>query len=106
MRDLGAVFLIDDEATPLVSLESDIVKTKTRGIRAAPNSDKDNIGVDLCFVRYETRDPNGSTYGFLLSALGSFNVDLNAGVVHFTSGHLGVQFELQALLGEELLSLF
>jgi hypothetical protein len=47
VRNLGAVFLVDDQAASLVNLETDVVKTKSRGVRAAADSDEDNIGVEL-----------------------------------------------------------
>jgi hypothetical protein len=45
--NLGAVLLVDDEAAPLVALETNVVETKTVGVRAATDSDKDDIGVKL-----------------------------------------------------------
>jgi hypothetical protein len=45
--NLGAVLLVDDEAAPLVALETNVVETKTVGVGAAADSDKDDIGVKL-----------------------------------------------------------
>jgi hypothetical protein len=45
--NLGAVLLVDDEAAPLVALETNVVETKTVGVRAATDSDKDDISVKL-----------------------------------------------------------
>jgi hypothetical protein len=50
VRDLSAVLLVDDEAAPLVTLETNVVETKTRGVGAAADSDKNNVGVKLCLL--------------------------------------------------------
>jgi hypothetical protein len=46
-----------------------------------------------------------STHSLLLSALRSLNADVDTLAVNLTSGDLGVELELQALLREELLGL-
>jgi hypothetical protein len=48
--DLGAVLLVDDEAAPLVNLETNVVKTKTGSVWATTDSNKNDIGVKLCSV--------------------------------------------------------
>ena len=45
--DLGAVFLVDDDAAAVVGLKADVLETKTGGVRATTNGDKDNVGVQL-----------------------------------------------------------
>lgn len=45
--DFGAIFLIDDNATALVGLDSDIFEAEAGGIGAAADSDEDDIGVEL-----------------------------------------------------------
>jgi hypothetical protein len=45
--DLGAVLLVDDQAATVVSLETDVVETKTGSVGTATDGDKDDIGVKL-----------------------------------------------------------
>jgi hypothetical protein len=45
--DLGAVLLVNDQAAPVVGLEVDVVETKTGGVRAATDGNKDDVGVKL-----------------------------------------------------------
>jgi hypothetical protein len=45
--DLGAVLLVDDQAATVVSLETDVVETKTGSVGTATDSDKDDISVKL-----------------------------------------------------------
>lgn len=45
--DLCAVFLVNDQAAPLVSLETNVVQTETRGVWAAADCDKYDVSVDL-----------------------------------------------------------
>jgi len=47
MGNLGAVLLVDDQAAALVNLEADVVEAETRGVWAAADSDKNDVGIDL-----------------------------------------------------------
>lgn len=47
VRDLGAVFLVDDDAATVVDLEANVLKTETSSVWAATDSDEDDVGVEL-----------------------------------------------------------
>jgi hypothetical protein len=48
--DLGAVLLVDDKAAPLVSLQTDVVKTKSSSVGTAADSDENDVSVKLCWL--------------------------------------------------------
>jgi len=45
--DFGAVFLVDDEAATVVSLETDVVEAETGSVGTATDGDEDDISVKL-----------------------------------------------------------
>lgn len=103
--DLGAVLLVDDQAATVVSLETDVVKTQTSSVRTATDSDEDDIGVELWLVSIcSVVVLQSSTHRLGLATLSGLNVDLDALLRNLTSGNLGVELEVQALLLEQLLS--
>jgi hypothetical protein len=52
VRNLGAVFLVDDQAAPLVHLETNVVETESVGVRAATDSNEDDVGVELSLLAH------------------------------------------------------
>jgi hypothetical protein len=50
MGNLGTVLLVDDQAAPLVNLETDVVKSETGSVRTATDGDKDDISIELCLL--------------------------------------------------------
>jgi hypothetical protein len=50
VRDLGAVLLVDDDATTVVDLETNVVETETGGVRTTADGDEDNVCVELYVV--------------------------------------------------------
>jgi hypothetical protein len=50
VRDLGAVLLVDDQAAPVVGLETDIVEAETGSVGTATDGDEDNVGIELQLV--------------------------------------------------------
>lgn len=89
VRDLGTVFLVDDHTATLVNLKANVLKTKAVGVWTATDGNEDNVSIE----------------GLLFSALGGLNSDLDALALGITSGDLGVELELHALLLEKLLRL-
>lgn len=47
VRDLGTVLGVDDQAAAVVGLQANVLETKTVGVRAAADRDKDDICVEL-----------------------------------------------------------
>jgi hypothetical protein len=47
VRELGAVFLIDDQTAFLVRLEADVLKSKPGGVRSATDCNEDDIRLKL-----------------------------------------------------------
>jgi hypothetical protein len=45
MRELGAVFRVDNEAAAVVGFETDVLEAETFGVWAAADGDQD----DVCF---------------------------------------------------------
>ena len=45
--DLGAVLLVNDQAAPLISLETNVVKTETGSVWAATDSNEDTVRIEL-----------------------------------------------------------
>jgi hypothetical protein len=104
--DLCAVLLVNNQATSLVGLKADVIEAEAIGIRAATDSDEDNIGIKLRLLAKTNRLCSESTYSLLFATLGSFNINRNTSGVNLSGGDLCVELELQALLLEELLRLF
>jgi hypothetical protein len=46
--NLGAVLLVNNQAAPLVGLETDVVETETGSVRTATDGDKDDVSFELC----------------------------------------------------------
>jgi hypothetical protein len=105
MGNLGAVFLVDDDAAAVVGLETNVVQTETGGVGTATDGDENNVCVELWIVSVvigrETR--RCWTHSLLLAALGSLDLDLDIGSAVITLDNLCVELELDALLGEGLL---
>jgi hypothetical protein len=45
--NLGAVFLVNDNAASLVGFDTNVLETKAGGVGSTANSDKDNVGIEL-----------------------------------------------------------
>lgn len=45
--DLGAIFLVDDDAATLIGLDADVFEAEAGGIGAAADSDEDDVCVEL-----------------------------------------------------------
>lgn len=47
VRDLGAVFGVDDNTAALIKLHTNVLKTETLSVRATANGDEDDLGIKL-----------------------------------------------------------
>ncbi len=86
---LGAVLLVNHQATPVILLETRVLKTQTLGVRTAADGDKNDISIQ----------------GLLLATLGRLHGERDGSTAVVTLGDLGAGLELDALLAEDLLGL-
>lgn len=47
MRDLGAIFLVDDNAAALIGLDADVFEAEAGCVGAAADGNEDDVGVEL-----------------------------------------------------------
>jgi len=47
MGELGAEFLVDDEAAAVVGFDADVLETETGCVGAAADGDEDDVGFEL-----------------------------------------------------------
>lgn len=87
--DGGVVLRVDDDATLVIDLDADFVEVEAVCVRPASDGDEDDVGLE----------------GVFLAALGCLGLDGDRSVValHLGAEDFGVQFELEALFGEDLL---
>lgn len=81
VRKLGAVFLVNDQSSLLISLNSNILKSKTVGVWSSSDGNENNVGVQSLF----------------LAALCGFGADGDGGSAGVALGDLGVGQELDSL---------
>lgn len=81
VRELGAVFLVNNQSSPLISLNSNVLESKTLGVWSSTDSNENNVGVQ----------------GLFLASLCGFGADGDGGSAGVTLGDLGVGQELDSL---------
>lgn len=73
VRDLGAVFLVNNQSSSLIGLNSNILKSKTLGVWSSSDGNENNVGVQGLFLAALCRfgaNGNGGSAGVALSDLG------------------------------------
>lgn len=81
VRKLGAVFLVDDQSSLLVSLNANILESKTLSVWSSSDGNENNVGVQSLF----------------LATLCGFGTDRDGGSAGVALGDLGVGQKLDSL---------
>lgn len=81
VRELGAVFLVNDQSALVISLNSNVLKSKTVGVWSSTNGNEKNVRIQSLF----------------LAALCGFSVDRDGRTASVTLGNLRVGQEFDSL---------
>jgi hypothetical protein len=111
VRELRAVFLVNDQAALLVRLKPNVFKPEAGGVGSAADGNKDDVRFELADVKILVAIKcillvGAATYRFLLAALGRLKFKLDTFPARITTKNLGVELPLDSLLPKYLLSRF
>jgi hypothetical protein len=81
VRELGAVLLVNDQSSLLISLNANVLESETVGVGSSTDGNENNVGVQ----------------GLFLASLRGFGADGDGGTTGVTLGDLGVGQELDSL---------